>query len=85
MRRDGPPVVLRPPAPKEIDPDETFVAPATLLVVWDDLDAAINRVVTALPAQMTAASETLEQERRRMRAALHNAYKDSAGVPRTRV
>lgn len=42
-----------------------------LIDAWDDLDSAINRTVTALPGQMTAASERLETERSRFRKMMH--------------
>lgn len=38
-----------------------------LLTAWDDVSAAIDRVVTAQPANMTAAAEELERSRRVMR------------------
>ncbi len=41
-----------------------------LLEAFDDLDSAAQRVLTALPSQMTHAAERLELERVRMRVAL---------------
>jgi len=41
-----------------------------LLAKWDDVDAAINRIVTAQPAQMTAAAERLQDARIVMRGKL---------------
>jgi hypothetical protein len=39
-----------------------------LMRSWDDLSAAIDRVLTAQPGQMTAAAERLEVSRREHRA-----------------
>lgn len=41
-----------------------------ILDLWDDLDGAIDRVITALPGQMTDASTRLEAERLRFRERL---------------
>lgn len=41
--------------------------PDELLHAWDGVSGAVDRVVTALPSQMTAASENLEVERRAFR------------------
>lgn len=38
---------------------------------WDKVSLAIDRVVTALPQQMTVAAENLEARRQKMRALLH--------------
>jgi hypothetical protein len=38
---------------------------------WDQVSLAIDRIVTALPQQMTHAAENLEARRREMRALLH--------------
>jgi hypothetical protein len=45
----------------------TLPIPDELLNGWDGVSGAIDRIVTALPAQMTAASEDLERERRSFR------------------
>lgn len=42
------------------------------LAVWDDLSLAIDRVVTALPAQMTEASQDLEVRRAEMHKQMNN-------------
>lgn len=52
-----------------------------LLNAWDEMSAAIDRVVTALPAQMTAASETLEDVRRKFRELLHRSYMGQKAPP----
>ena len=41
------------------------------LKMWDDLSNAIDRVVTALPGQMSGASNNLEAQRLRFRAQMH--------------
>lgn len=52
--------VLRAPGP-------ALPIPEDLIALWDDLDSAISRVVTALPHQMTSASEDLEMMRKAFR------------------
>lgn len=42
-----------------------------LLNQWDNLNNAIDTMVCALPSQMTAASEKLEIERLKFRAAIN--------------
>lgn len=42
-----------------------------LLEQWDLVERAIDRVVTALPSQMSVAVENLEGERFAMRRVLH--------------
>lgn len=49
-----------------------------LLTRWDDLSAAIDRIVTALPAQMSEASNRLEAERKLMREEI-TAYTRAEG------
>ena len=41
-----------------------------IFAVWDELDSAVNRIVTALPFQMTEAAERLEVARRKMRGVI---------------
>jgi hypothetical protein len=43
---------------------------AEICKAWDDLDQAAQRIVTALPFQMTEASERLDEARKRMRQAI---------------
>jgi hypothetical protein len=42
-----------------------------LLAAWDRLNGAIDRVVTSLPGQMSAASAELEQARWAMRSVVN--------------
>lgn len=51
-----------------------------VLSAWDRLSAAIDRTVTALPAQMTDAAAELEQARWQMRSVM-NRYGFQAGSP----
>lgn len=44
--------------------------PEDVLEAWDRLDGAVDRVVCALPAQMTSASENLEVQRKAFRTIL---------------
>lgn len=41
-----------------------------LLRLWDDVDSAAQRVLTALPHQMTEAAARLDEQRRLFRTAL---------------
>lgn len=45
-----------------------------LLQAWDELDQAANRIVTALPFQMTEAAERLEVARKGMREAIYQTF-----------
>lgn len=49
-----------------------------LLDKWDHLDSAINRVVTALPGQMTEAAVRLETERLQFRERIYKFTKAHA-------
>ena len=53
-----------------------------LLTAWDELDSAVDRIVTALPGQMTTAAERLEAERLRFRHHIR-AYAFNLGKPRS--
>ena len=44
----------------------------SVLDAWNDLDGAINRILTALPGQMTSASERLDAERLTFRKLLQD-------------
>lgn len=47
--------------------------PDLVLEAWDNLSAAVDRMVTALPAQLSLAAETLEEQRRAFRTTLMKA------------
>lgn len=49
-----------------------------LIEAWDRVDGAINRILTALPQQMTNAAETLEAERKGMREAIRTIMRKKA-------
>lgn len=55
-----------------------------IMDAWDDLDIACNRIITALPFQMTEAAAALEVARRRMRAAVQASYRSPRRVSPTR-
>lgn len=49
-----------------------------LIQRWDALSAAIDRVLTALPEQMTDAAKILAAERRSMRAEINRLGRKAA-------
>lgn len=49
-----------------------------LLAAWDDVSAAIDRVVTSLPGQLTEASNNLERQRAGMRIVINEVTRTSA-------
>ncbi|AXQ68855.1 hypothetical protein HOU00_gp270 [Caulobacter phage CcrPW] len=55
----------------ENKPPLTLGLPEELLAGWGDLDSAINRVITSLPAQISANMEDLEGRKRTFRELIH--------------
>jgi hypothetical protein len=51
-----------------------------LMIAWDNMDSAAQRVLVAMPSQMTAAAEGLDIARRAMRDALNRALIQSASA-----
>ena len=49
-----------------------------LLAQWDDVSAAIDRVVTALPGQMTDAAANLEVQRSKMRRTINEVTRSTS-------
>lgn len=45
-----------------------------LLQAWDEMDRAANRMITALPFQMTDAAERLDAARKEMREAIYATF-----------
>lgn len=52
----------------------------TLLAQWDDVSAAIDRIIVCQPAGMTAAAEKLEAERKQMRAVINHVTRPAAAL-----
>ena len=49
-----------------------------LLAQWDDVSAAIDRIVTALPGQMTDAAANLEVQRSKMRRTINEVTRSTS-------
>ena len=54
-----------------------------LAETWDDMENAAQRVLTALPAQMTEAAERLDRERQRMRKLVQKILLQSGNKERS--
>ncbi len=50
----------------------------SLLEAWDEMDRAANRMITALPFQMTEAAERLEAARKAMREAIYASVRPAS-------
>lgn len=51
-----------------------------LLAQWDDVSAAIDRIVTALPGQMTDAAANLEGQRAKMRRTINEVTRTTTAA-----
>ena len=52
-----------------------------ILAAWDEVDRASNRMITALPFQMTEAAERLEAARKAMREVLYASVSSRLAKP----
>ncbi|SFM24511.1 hypothetical protein SAMN03159423_0206 [Bradyrhizobium sp. NFR13] len=52
-----------------------------LMTAWDETDAAAQRVLVALPSQMTFAAVALDSARLNMRGVLQRVAKNASAAP----
>ena len=65
--------VLSLPAAPRLEIHGPMPVPVEIITAWDNVDSSINRVICALPCQMTEMMANLERDQKAFRKALFDA------------